>query len=250
MGKGRKRTLPRLVLEAYGAFAWKRHANEMNEQAEERWEGVLAQARTELDWSELATIARRLPPKHADHYLTYLDAEMWFRKLWREVMRLDLHRSPRQRVLDLGTGPGYFAYICRCLGHDVLGLERPGAELDDFHAWMGLQVVSHAIGSNKKLPALPRKFDTVTSFRVPFNKKRDSGDETSRELFDLDEWTFFLDDVRDNALRPGGRLALKMNSQPNHIGLHYGDPELMEFFAARGAVPETRKLYVTFDPLK
>jgi SAM-dependent methyltransferase len=210
---------------------------------------LLACARSELDWDSLRAIRAELPKKH-EHYLTYLDAATWFRKLWREAVRLRLHRMPSQRVLDLGTGPGHFAYICRYLGHKVLGLERPGACLDAFHEWMGLEVVSHAIAANRPLPRLPVRFDTVTAFRVPFNKKRETGDKSRRQLFDLDEWSFFLDDVRDHVLRPGGRLVLKMNSQPNHAGLHYGDPTLMDFLARRGAAPEQRRLYVTFDPLR
>lgn len=131
----------------------------------------------------------------------------------------------------------------------MLGLERDSG-LNDFHDWLRVGVLHHAIGPKQALPDLPLRFDLVTSFRVPFNKKQDTGKKDQRDLFDLGEWAFLIDDIRDNVLRPGGRLTLKMNAQPGHVGLRYGDLELMEFFASRGAVSGQPDKYVTFDPLK
>jgi len=69
----------------------------------------------------------------------------------------------------------------------------------------------------------------------------------------LEDWTFFLDDLRDNVLKPDGHLFMKMNTQSSHEGLHYGDTKLMQLFASRGAVagePKLPKLYVSFAPLR
>lgn len=216
---------------------------------EASWESLIARARSELDWSWPDRHKKALPEEQA-RYLTYLDTETWLKRHWKGAVRLDLHRLPPQRILDLGTGSGHFSYVCRCLGHEVVGLERPGAGLEPFHEWLGLNVVYHAIEARKSLPRFEARFDTVTSWRVPFNKKRQTGDQGVYELFGLGEWAFLFDDIRDNVLRPGGRLALKMNALPNHVGLHYGDPELMAFFRARGALPETKEMHVIFDPLR
>jgi hypothetical protein len=131
-------------------------------------------------------------------------------------------------------------------------LELPHAGLDDFHAWLGVEIVPHAIAASQPLPAFDEKFDLVTSFRVPFNKKRATRvrrKKGSCELFSLEEWGFFLDDLRDNVLRPGGKFAMKMNRQPeHHIGPRFGDSELTAFFESRGGA-EMSLRYVIFDPL-
>jgi SAM-dependent methyltransferase len=214
------------------------------------WPELMARARAELDWSKLDSVAESLPLRKHPSFADYLNVETWFQKFWHtEVTRLELERSPPLRILDLGTGPGFFPYLCRCLGHKALGLERaPG--LQGFHEWMRVAVVYYAIGPRLLMPDFPVRFDLVTSFRVPFNKKEETGKKNKRELFDLKEWEFFLDDIRDNVLRPGGRFTLKMNAQPGHLGLRYGDPELMDYFASRGALPNQPDKYVTFDPLR
>jgi SAM-dependent methyltransferase len=209
---------------------------------------ILSRAKGELDWELLKAI---VPSKKHESYADYLNAESWLRRFWdEEVTRLKLHTSSPKCILDLGAGPGYFLYLCRLLGHKVIGIERPRAALEDFHDWLGIPVVAHEIGARKRLPTFPIRFDLVTSFRVPFNTKRDTGRTDERYLFDLDEWSFFLDDVRDNLLAPGGTFSMKMNSQPKHIGLRYGDEELMAYFASRGARDGEPKQYVTFAPLR
>jgi hypothetical protein len=55
------------------------------------------------------------------------------------------------------------------------------------------------------------------------------------DLFTIDDWAFFLDDLRDNLLAPGGRVLLKMIGQKNRVGLHFEDAPLQEYFISRGA---------------
>lgn len=208
----------------------------------------LEKTRGQLDWRVFDDMKRE---ETNPTYMTYYNFDEWISLLFREAVRLDLHTAKPLDILDLGTGPGHFPYICRLLGHRVLGLERPRSKLWPFHAWMRVPVIAHGIAARLPFPALPLRFDLVTSFRVPFNnKKGETGEDGRRELFDLDEWTFFLDDLRDNVLKPGGTFHMKMNTQSDHIGLRYGSPELMEYFAGRGADLGERKPYVTFAPLK
>ncbi len=180
----------------------------------------------------------------------YLEPERWLREKWKLAGKLGLHEGPRfgtgpaLRILDLGTGAGHFPFVCRYLGHDCVALDQPGIPLyDDFCALFGLDRVDHAIRPRQPLPALGARFDLVTAFMLGFNTRPDG------KLFDLDDWSFFLDDVRDHQLVPGGRLCLKLIRQAKREGLKYGDPALMELFAARGGRFAEKHRMVRFEPL-
>ena len=56
------------------------------------------------------------PPK-------YLELPRWIDANLRRVSDLELDRGARKRVLDIGSGSGYFLYICRLLDHDAIGID-------------------------------------------------------------------------------------------------------------------------------
>jgi hypothetical protein len=116
---------------------------------------------------------------------------------------------------------------------------------DRLHRWLGLhEVVEHAIRTRKKLSPEIGRFDLVTAYRCQFNYNQAEG-----RLWNIDEWNFFLDDLRDNVLRPGARFAIKLTRQEDKgsAGLKRDYPAIIELFAERGA-RETGKVLV-FDPL-
>src|SRR4030095_14913690 len=53
----------------------------------------------------------------------YLELEKWMQINLRRVQDLGLDYGLRKRILDIGSGTGYFLHICRFLGHDVVGLD-------------------------------------------------------------------------------------------------------------------------------
>ena len=213
----------------------------------------LQQARADLDWEQLAVIRRDVGERRPNK-AKYLDAEKWLASMWTEAKYLGLHRPPAQRLLDLGTGPGFFPHACRVLGHEVWALDMPGTPLYDVMClWTGIDVVPHAIRAQTLMPPFPVRFDLVTAHRVGCHAKGRQGNKT---LFDLDDWGFFLDDVRNNLLQPtGGRLLLKMIAQEDFSGLKFDDKLLQDYFASRGAVRlkgphRGRSRYFLFDPLR
>jgi len=209
--------------------------------------GFLAFAQGHLNWDDFNNIRRGLGEQTANK-AKYLESERWLQVMWRQAKQLDLHKRKSQRILDLGTGPGHFPYVCQVLGHEAWGLDRPGtAAYEELTKWMGVKVVPHKIRPRVPLPALPGRFDLVTAFRIGFNSKGRHGNFV---LFDLEDWAFFLDDIRDRILTPDGRLVLKMIGQDDYVGLKFGDAPLMEYFESRGALIKPKERVVWFDPLR
>ena len=191
---------------------------------------------------------RRSTGELREHKLNYADVELWLARSWKAAQRLGLDTSPPLDVLDIGIGPGYFLYVCQKLGHRTVGIDRPG----DYPFWQAIRkwlsihkVVEHTIEPYQPLPATELgTFDLVTAFRAQFNFNKEA-----KRLWNLDEWNFFLDDLRNHILRPNGRVAFKLAKQEHkgHEGLKRGDAELGAFMASRGATTEGTVL--VFAPL-
>ncbi len=175
----------------------------------------------------------RSTEERRDHKLKYGDLDLWMGRAWKEATRLGLDRSPPLDVLDIGMGAGYFLYVCQRLGHRCVGLDRPGPYpfWQGLRRWLGIRrVVEHTIKPYEPLPASLGKFDLVTSFRAQFNYNSDE-----RRLWNLDEWGFFLDNLRDNVLKLEGGFALKLAKQEHDAGLNRSDQSLARFLGGRGA---------------
>jgi SAM-dependent methyltransferase len=190
----------------------------------------------------------RSTPELREHKLSYADVELWLARSWKAARRLGLDKSSPLDVLEIGIGPGYFLYVCQRLGHRCVGIDRPG-EYPFWKAlrqWLGVRnVVEHTIEPHKLLPQTLGTFDLVTAFRAQFNYNTEA-----KRLWTLDEWSFFLDDLRDHVLRPNARFALRLGKQEHkgNEGLKRGDSELTEFMVGRGAKDESKVLL--FAPLR
>lgn len=166
------------------------------------------------------------PPKYLDWH-TWLDANLG------RIRNLDLDRGYRRSVLDIGSGSGYFLYICRLLGHDTLGIdidEKPMfAEMTKL---LGVERVTWQVRPFVPLPDLGRKFDVITAYMICFNK------HGSTNPWGVPEWDFFLNDLARHLSRRG-RLWLELNREPD--GTCY-TPELKQFFESRGAGVVSRRV--------
>lgn len=189
-------------------------------------EGVLAEGHAELNSG-----------KNRAHYL---DLESTFRRLLPRFNTLDLYTAFPRRILDIGAGPGHFSYLCRHFGHDCLSLDLPSRPLfSAMRKWFGSECIEHRIRAQQPLPPFRCRFHWVTALHVQFNKKL-KGEQ--RHLWEIDDWCFFLDDLRDNVLVPGGGFLLRPNYEVNKWP---GPPhsELQSFFAARGGQPSGDSIY-------
>jgi SAM-dependent methyltransferase len=120
------------------------------------------------------------PPK-------YLDWRVWLDANLQRIRNLELDLGPPRRVLDIGSGSGYFLYICKLLGHDALGLDVPDVPMfTEMIRMLGVERVNWRISPYIPLPDLGRKFDVVTAHMICFNNHKHSN------LCGVEEWYLFL----------------------------------------------------------
>jgi SAM-dependent methyltransferase len=170
----------------------------------------------------------------------YADHPLW---LWQNIGRaagLGLHDTPALRILDLGCGPGYFMAVARALGHECDGVDLPEWCFTPLQRRVYSEMLealkcrsyvsSFAINRYEKVPLSSERYDLITAFQVCFNRHKQP-DEWS-----VGEWRFFVEDAL-RRLRPGGRLYLVLNENPERHGkLRWYDAPTLAYFQSVGVV--------------
>jgi SAM-dependent methyltransferase len=185
-----------------------------------------SRADASIDQLKFQEVIARHTSEGYDSY-KYFDKRLWLRSKMMRAIELELDKSEPVSVLDLGCGAGYFLYCCKYLGHDVHGVDLPTYEFyTDMIAFFGLPRTSFRIDRYKKLPALGKRFDVITAHQICFNGHR------TNSVWGVDEWNFFLNDLKENLLNHGGTVALEFNEEPS-IGFY--TEELRKFFESKSA---------------
>jgi len=161
----------------------------------------------------------------------FADAAYWIGISVERAQDLWLDRSAPLRILDLGCGAGYFAHVCRFLGHECIGLDVDQQPLFR-EATQLLQVprIVSRIARGQSLPDLGNRFDLVTAYLIGFHKML--GKNSRLAWWRPEDWKFFLHDVRTHVLKAGGKIVLDFN--PVGDGSYYS-PEVRKLFKAQGA---------------
>jgi SAM-dependent methyltransferase len=173
---------------------------------------------------------RRMIARHSTsdyRYAKYFRKRTWLRQKMMRAVETGIDKMPPGAVLDLGCGAGYFLYVCKHFGHAVHGIDLPDDPFfNDMVRFFGIDRTDLEIRPYQPLPALGLRFDVIAAHQICFNG------HCSSELWGVPEWDFFLADLRDNHLKPGGTIALEFNPEPSNA--FYGD-ELRNWFAAQDA---------------
>ena len=117
----------------------------------------------------------------------------WRREAWRELILANAPKKERLRVLDVGTGPGFFAMNLALAGHEVTAVDV--TEHMIYHAASNAKAygaqVNFILHRGEFLPFEDSSFDLVVSRNVLWNL------EYPEQA--LSEWT--------RVLAPGGRMV-------------------------------------------
>jgi SAM-dependent methyltransferase len=190
-----------------------------------------------IDRAQFEAIHRRYAVERpGEDWPKYLDLNRWIDINIRRVREIELDLSRAKRILDLGCGAGYFAYIARLLGHDVVGLDIDDVPMfAEITRLLSVPRVIWRIHPFVPLPDLGKKFDLITAFMICFNNHKQA------DLWGAPEWEFFLNDLARHLTRRGC-VWLELNRE--YDGTCY-TPELHEFFESRGAKIDQHR--VTFN---
>lgn len=174
----------------------------------------------------------------------YAKPKQWLLLNTLRAAELGLQETKGLRILDIGCGPAYFLRVARTLDHSAEGVDAPTSYLTDVERrvysrlidilQMGRYVTPLLIERFAPLPYAEGSYDLITAFWICFNRHRQA-DEWGRP-----EWEFFVEDAR-RKLRPGGRLFLDLNENPERYGpLRFYDSATLEFLRSAGQVDEGR----------
>jgi SAM-dependent methyltransferase len=163
----------------------------------------------------------------------YVDAKHRLELAIRQARSVRLDRRKPLRILDIGSGAGYFLFVCKRLGHRVMGLDLDWPPMyAEMFELMEMPRRVWRIEPFQALPDLGGQFDFLTGFAVCFNS------HGSDHVWGIKEWEFFLDDVQKRVLSRSGEIYLELNPEP----WGYYTPELGELFQRRGAKVEGKKV--------
>ena len=139
---------------------------------------------------------------------------------------LGLHESKNKTLIDIGTGAGWFPYICklynhRCIGTDVLGR----SEYDPIYEALKIEVTGDLVYARQPF-GLNIKAHYIISLRSFFPNRP--------TVWEMEDWKYFFRDIKKNILKDGGIYLGcntgqkgKYSSPPNS---HWGAVEVGNIF--------------------
>lgn len=137
----------------------------------------------------------------------YLDYSFWIFENLLRAFDLELYRKQDLKILDIGCGPGYFAYIANYFGHYAEGLDLASNEI--YNLLVKELSISRDIKEIKKSEELNlgsnRTYDFITAFMICFD-----GHGTN-QTWKKSDWMFFVDDIQKNYLKANGKIVLGLN---------------------------------------
>lgn len=106
----------------------------------------------------------------AGNEVKYLETARWFRKYAYVARALRLHVAEGQDILDLGSGPGWFSWVARLLGHRPRGVDMPGAPAlyRELCAALEVPVTERRMEAHTSLPRMGR-FHVAVALMASFH---------------------------------------------------------------------------------
>jgi len=160
-------------------------------------------------------------------FYKYLDINYWVFENLHRFYILGLHKSNEKiKILDLGTGTGYFPFVCKFYGHEVEALDISNNEMyNDIIKKLEIKRYDGCICAFKRLE-IDKRYDLITSFMICYNNHKNPG------LWHIEEWEFFLNSLYNNNLNARGEILLSFNAETPEEPI---SDELVSYFSANNA---------------
>lgn len=161
----------------------------------------------------------------------YLNFPAFAVSKFQHAIRLGLHESSALDILDIGAGPGHFAFLCDYFGHRCLALDKeldpyvPGLDRHLYHDLceiFGVETMTQKVRRGVRLE-LPHRFDRVTCWMGNFHCEYDfeSGPVGKLTDWSADDWRFFLSDLKENVMKEKFELHFQITPMTNAHSLAY-----------------------------
>lgn len=144
------------------------------------------------------------------------------------------HSSKALKVLDIGAGCGYFPYICRFYGHQVIALDLDVPMYKEVVTFLNIDWKQCEVKAYKELPDLGTRFDLVTALLLWFNNPANS------RTWSVEEWRFFFNDLAKNQLAPNARVYLSLGNTKDR---EWSDSRLLAWLKRSGAKIDNGSIY-------
>lgn len=166
-------------------------------------DGRLFKTMTPLITEETRAKIRSLSTKYDNKYCRDFDRNFG-RALW---MYRWLSPTRGAKILDIGTGFGFFPYVCKHNEHVVhaIDIENLPEEFAESTKILNVKKQYFTIQKFLPLPKFPHRYDVITAHQICFNE------HGSDDLWDVGEWLYFLNDLHDNVLVEDGFVFLSFN---------------------------------------
>jgi SAM-dependent methyltransferase len=165
-------------------------------------------AMASMDWREFDKLKEFRRQTVHPNYRKYFNMKNWLRRNMQRAYFLGLAGTQeRWKVLDIGTGFGYFLHAAEYLGHYGVGIDLPGDKLfNEARKFLGVHCIDHRIEPFECLPdSIGNEFDLITAFQICFNN------HYSSNPWGEAEWEFWVDNAMKGQMKGDGRLYLEFN---------------------------------------
>lgn len=169
----------------------------------------------------------------------YFNLHYWINLNLGYVFFLGLEKRGGEAILDIGTGFGYFPFLCKTLGHAVQTIDVGLLPVyDEMINFFGLSRLIYKVNPSERIIDTTQEYDLVTALMVSF------ANHNKNTAWGVTEWNYFLQDIKTHQLKQSGRIFMTLN--PGIDGLY--NRELQTFFECKGAILFSNIVY--FPDLK
>jgi hypothetical protein len=205
---------------------------------------VARESRRLLDTIDHDAFAALRAKQHSPRFNTvYLDLPTTLRVAVYRFIALGIQDSKGPvSVLDIGTGPGVFPFVCTQHGHVAVGTDIDKTPyFNDLTALLKIDRRLWQVEPFSPAPAFGRSFDLITATNVGFNViRRETAGRRIGDEWGIEEWDFFLTDLARRVASQSARIFVTINQMQRPGRDRAGDRRLLDYFASRGAMFPTR----------